>query len=272
MKLGYNEATAMKQSSLEKDLKYCEKYGYDFIELRMDMLDKYLEKHSIKDLKAFFDKSRLKPYALNSLEYFNLKKQKEFVDIEKEFIRMCSLGNDLDCRIIIVVPSPNPDRKLKKEIKRNTVECLTRFSRIAEKYNVKVAFEYLGFPKFSVNTFSQCLEIIQSVNKKNVGLVLDCFHFHANGSRIEDLKKVDPEKIFAFHIDDAKDLPLGSYTDADRLWPGDGVIALDEIFLTLKEIGFDGVATIELFNPEYWEWDVEEVIKTGMEKILKVIK
>jgi 2-keto-myo-inositol isomerase len=39
MKLSMNEATALKKSSLEKDLKLCEKYGYDMIEIRtMDCL------------------------------------------------------------------------------------------------------------------------------------------------------------------------------------------------------------------------------------------
>ena len=31
LKLGYNEATCKENSSVEKDLELCEKYGYDYI-------------------------------------------------------------------------------------------------------------------------------------------------------------------------------------------------------------------------------------------------
>ena len=46
LKLGYNEATCKENSSVEKDLELCEKYGYDYIELRLDMLKEYLKTHT----------------------------------------------------------------------------------------------------------------------------------------------------------------------------------------------------------------------------------
>ncbi|MCJ7471532.1 MAG: sugar phosphate isomerase/epimerase [Actinobacteria bacterium] len=103
-----------------------------------------------------------------------------------------------------------------------------------------------------MNTFRQCYDIIEAVDRNNVGIVIDCFHFYPNGSRLEDLEKADPDKIFVFHIDDSTDLPLEKLQDSDRVWPGDGIIPLDKILGALKKIGFNGVATIELFNPEYW--------------------
>ena len=71
LKLGYNEATCKENSSVEKDLELCEKYGYDYIELRLDMLKEYFKTHTIDDLKAFFAKSHLKPFAFNSIENIN---------------------------------------------------------------------------------------------------------------------------------------------------------------------------------------------------------
>ena len=38
LKLGYNEATCKENSDVARDLELCEQYGYDFIELRLDML------------------------------------------------------------------------------------------------------------------------------------------------------------------------------------------------------------------------------------------
>ena len=71
LKLGYNEATCKENSDVARDLELCEQYGYDFIELRLDMLQEYFKTHTVDDLKAFFAKSRLKPFAFNSIENIN---------------------------------------------------------------------------------------------------------------------------------------------------------------------------------------------------------
>ena len=47
LKLGYNEATCKENSTVENDLLLCEKYGYDYIELRLDMLQEYLKTHTV---------------------------------------------------------------------------------------------------------------------------------------------------------------------------------------------------------------------------------
>ena len=57
LKLGYNEATCKENSTVEKDLALCEKYGYDYIELRLDMLKDYLQTHTVEDLKAFLPRA-----------------------------------------------------------------------------------------------------------------------------------------------------------------------------------------------------------------------
>ena len=47
MKLGFNEATALecKGQSLMADLEMCEKYGFDYIEIRFDCVKDYLKDH-----------------------------------------------------------------------------------------------------------------------------------------------------------------------------------------------------------------------------------
>jgi len=81
MLIGYNEATSMKYSTLEKDLILCEKFGYDFIEPRVGMLNEYLKSKSINELNDFFNRSKIRPFALNALEFFNLKTPEEFKEV-----------------------------------------------------------------------------------------------------------------------------------------------------------------------------------------------
>ncbi len=272
MEIGYNQATTLEKSDVETDLKYCEKYGYKFIEFQMAQLNKYLEKQDAKKLKGMLDAKGIKTYSLNALEFFNLKKGEEFDEVKSRFIRMCKIAESLQCVTIIVVPSPNKTKLSNTQIKEDALEALNVLADIGQKYNIRLAFEFLGFKDTSVNSFTQCYDIINAVNRDNVGLVLDCFHFYAGGSNPEELREADPEKIFVFHINDSINLPLQKLQDSDRVWPGEGVIPLNKILGILKEIGFDGVATVELFNPEYWKWDPEKTIRIAKQKTEKVIK
>jgi len=239
----------------------------------MGPLYSYLKDHTAGDLKTFFDNNNIKPYALNVLEYFNLKTPEEFKDVEKEFTRMCEIADGIGCGIIILVPSRKNREMTLKEIKDDSVHCIKRLLEIIDsgKYSIKLSYEFLGFSEFSVNNFAQCYEIVNELDDKRIGITLDCFHFYGSGSKILDLKGADGKKIFVFHVNDSKDKPLSNLTDADRVWPGDGVIPFNEILPALKEIGFDGVASIELFNPDYWKWNAGKTVKVAKEKLVSLI-
>ncbi len=271
MKICFNQATTMKNSTLEKDLEYCEKYGYDLIEIRLDKLQDYLTRNTIIDLADFFKKNKIKPFAFNALEFITFRDEKGYQEILDNLKFLCEAGNVIHCKKIVVVPTFDVGGYTKQEIKDESVKRLTELAEIAKEYEVKLAFEFVGYPNCSVNRFDQAYEIVKTTDLDNVGIVLDCFHFHAMGSNLEDLKKADAKKIFIFHIDDGEDLPVGASRDDKRLWPGDGAIDLDQILLTLKEIGYDEMVSVELFRPEYWDWDIEETIKTGKEKTLNVV-
>ena len=66
-------------------------------------------------------------------------------------------------------------------------------------------------------------------------------------------------------------MPKEKITDAHRLFPGDGVIPLRGIIGTLHGTGFDGVASVEIFRPEYWQRDPQSVAKEAKEKMQRVL-
>lgn len=272
MKICFNEATTLKNSNLKMDLELCEKYNYDLIEIRLDKLKEYLSTNNLKELSAFFSHSRLKPFAFNALEFVTFRDESDYKKIKKDLEFLCQVGDEINCRKIVVVPSFDIGGYTKKQIKEESIKILNDLADSAERFGIKLAFEFVGYPNCSVNTFGQAYDIVKAVNRDSVGIVLDCFHFHAMNSKIEDLKKADADKIFIFHIDDAEDLPSGALRDENRLWPGDGIIDLDSILNTLKEIGYNKMVSVELFRPEYWNLDAEDTIKIAKEKTEKVIK
>jgi 2-keto-myo-inositol isomerase len=272
MKIAFNEATTLKNSNLQTDLEYCEQFGYDLIEIRLDKLKEYLQDHTVQDLQSFFSHNRIKPYAFNALEYINFRDEKGFKQIKDDLSFLCEVGDTIDCKKIIVVPTFDIGEYTREQIKAETVLVLQELSELAQPYGVSLAFEFVGYPNCSVNTFGQAYEIVQASDRSNIGIVLDCFHFHAMNSRLEDLKAADPGKIFVFHIDDCEDLPAGALRDHHRVWPGQGAVDLNGILCVLQEIGYSEMVSVELFRPEYWEWDTARTIKTGKEMTERIVR
>ncbi|WP_372663661.1 sugar phosphate isomerase/epimerase family protein [Cohnella sp.] len=272
MKIAFNEATTLNNSNLRTDLEYCEQFGYDYIEIRLDKLKEYLQDHTVQDLKGFFSNNRIKPYAFNALEYINFRDEAGFKQIKDDLAFLCEVGDTIDCKKIIVVPTFDIGEYTREQIKAETVRVLHELSELAQPYGVSLALEFVGYPNCSVNTFGQAYEIVQAADRSNVGIVLDCFHFHAMNSRLEDLKAADPGKIFVFHIDDCENLPAGALRDHHRVWPGQGAVNLDAILRVLKEIGYSEMVSVELFRPEYWEWDAARTIRTGKETTERIVR
>ena len=49
--------------------------------------------------------------------------------------------------------------------------------------------------------------------------------------------------------------PRAEISDQFRVYPGDGVAPLKEVFRSLYANGFRGFLSLELFNHEYWKND-----------------
>lgn len=272
LKLGFNEATCMKNSSVEADLKLCEKHGYDYIELRLDMLKDYFQSHSIRDLQNFFSQSHLKPFAFNSIENINFNTPTQWETLLDLFKFGCETAQAIHNPYMIVVPTATSHicNKNEKEVLEDSVKVLHALADIAKPYGVKLSFEPIGDRHWCCNSMRQGMEIVQAVNRDDVGLTVDCinFYLHDKCSDIGYLKHIPRDKLFVFHINDCEDLPLGILDHCHRLFPGDGIIPVQQICDAVQSIGYNEMASLELFRPEYWKMDPEDVIRTGAEKCL----
>ena len=280
MKLGFNEGTSLECSTLEQDLIYCEKSGFDYIEIHTPQLQKYLETHTLQELKTFFGNHHLKPYAFNSIRRINFRTPEEWEGLMKEVDLFCEVGKEIGCDLLVVVPTPNINGKVAgKTFSEITQSCIEAFHMIDDRcrkngWPMRLALEFvgLGFPAiFCVNDFEKAYEIVRESKMENVGLVLDTYHFFGMGSSLEDLRKADLDKVFVFHINDCDDLPRGLWSDGNRRWPGDGYMDLDAMFRVLKEKGYDEMASVEVFRKEYYELEPEKNIQTAYEKSKAVL-
>jgi 2-keto-myo-inositol isomerase len=270
MKIGFNGASTMK-TDLPGDIKAASQAGYDLIEIWAKKLEAYLSDHTLDDLKRLLKKAKIKPLAINSVEFITFNSSWEKTNTMNLIMRYAKWADHLRCPYIVLVPSPRPLGVSDQETYKESVNVLLEISDKFKKYNVRFAFEFLGFSWCSVSTLEQDIEIIKAVNRKNIGLVLDTFHFYAGGSSIGAIRNVAPEKIFILHMNDAEKLPKPELQDAHRLYPGEGVIPLGDIVAGLKNIHYDGPASLEMFRPAYWYRPPDEVAKKGIDAIRKYL-
>ncbi len=260
-------------ADLETDIKAAGQAGYDLLELWASKLRTYLAAHSVSDLKALLTENNVEAYSINSIEHITFRTPEEYELIKAQCGELSAIAGELSCPYIVVVPGKLPDGATKQEIIGESVRVLNELADIAEPYGVSLAFEFLGQPDCSVQTLDLCNEIVEEVDRKSIGNVIDTFHFYAGNSTFEAIDSMKPEKLFIFHINDAEDLPKEQLTDAQRLYPGMGILPIREIKEHFDKIGYDRMVSVEIFRPEYWNEDPFEVArkaKAATEEVLGI--
>jgi 2-keto-myo-inositol isomerase len=261
------------KADLPTDIAAASSAGFKALEIWAEKLDNYLKDHSLDQLNALFRQHAVLPASINSIEFITFRPEEEYRAIESRCQQLCTWSRALACDTIVVVPSPTPEGGASLDkIQAESVRVLRELSAIAEGYDVQLAFEFLGFGWCSVRTLGQCWDIVRETDRPNVGLVIDTCHFYAGGSSLRSIEGVPADKVFIFHINDVEDRPKETIEDAHRLLPGEGVIPLDDILTGFRRIGFDGLCSIELFRPAYWERAPAKLAAAARAATLRVLE
>jgi len=270
MKIALNGATTMR-ADLTTDIKAASAAGYELIEIWAAKLREFTKTNTVADLKNLLTENNLEPYSINSIEHITFRNAEDYAQIKTETEELSKIAAEIGCPYVVVVPGKLPENATEEQIIEESVNVLNELADIAEKHGVGLAFEFLGQADCSVQTLDLDKKIIEKVNRENVGLVIDTFHFYAGNSTFEAIETLDPKKLFIFHINDAENLPKENLTDAHRLYPGEGILPIKEIKERFDKIGYDRMVSIEIFRPEYWNENPFEVAikaKAATEKAL----
>lgn len=130
------------------------------------------------------------------------------------------------------------------------IEKFAKLCDIAAQYDMTVDLEYV--PIASVKNLSAAIDVLNTVNKDNMGLMLDIHHVHRAQDRVEDLKKVPKEWFNFIHLCDAPaEIPedreemLRIVREA-RSYVGEGGIDVASIVNNVPEVPY----SIELPNKQ----------------------
>jgi 2-keto-myo-inositol isomerase len=259
------------RADLATDIRAASAAQFDCLEIWASKLKSFLKSSSTGELKSLFEEQSIEPYSINSIERITFRDAEGHARLLEECEELCRIASAINCPYIVVVPGTLPDGKGWDEVVKESVRVLEELGRIAQEYGVALAFEFLGQQRCSVQTLGQAAEIVGRVESENVGLVLDSFHFYAGGSKVEEISALDAQKLFIFHINDAEDLPREKLEDRHRLLPGLGILPLQEIIGALRRIGYDKVTSVEIFRPEYWERDPQELAREARAAVKRVL-
>jgi sugar phosphate isomerase/epimerase len=115
---------------------------------------------------------------------------------------------------------------------------------------------------------SEALHVAAKSGHPDACILLDAYHMYKGGTPPSVLKLLGRQAVHCFHMNDyPADPPRETISDADRIWPGDGIAPLSELLRSLADNHCQVVLSLELFNRDYWQLPADRAAATGLEKM-----
>src|SRR5262245_17615788 len=232
-------------SSFDRDLEDFAGAGCDSVEVWLTKLETYLEKHAIKDVRYWLEKTGL-TLRMASFQGGLLASQgearREAWDL---FRRRLDLCRELNIPTIVVacdVPPPLDQQTIER-----VQVSLTQVSQEAGQRGLRAALEFHATSAFG-NNLQSVAALVADVASPHLGLCLDAFHFYVGPSKTEDLACLTADSLFHVQLCDLADTPRELARDSHRILPGDGDIPLASLIDHLRRIQYLGCISIETLN------------------------
>jgi sugar phosphate isomerase/epimerase len=120
---------------------------------------------------------------------------------------------------------------------RLAVDRLGELAAYAAQRKVRISLEPLNrYETDFILDVADGLRMIDDLQCDNVGLMLDVFHMNIEEASIERSLQAAGERCWHVHI-----------ADSNRRYPGAGHLDFDGVFRTLKQMGYAGYVSAELF-------------------------
>ena len=143
---------------------------------------------------------------------------------------------------------------------------------VGQRAGVTPMLELWGFSK-TLSRIGEIAYVAAEAGHPSACILLDIYHIYKGGSSFDGLRLLNGAALPVLHTNDypAKP-PRAQITDAHRVYPGDGVAPLDQIFRTLRDIRFTGWLSVELFNRTYWKQNPEKVAQASIDKTRAAVR
>ena len=251
--------------SLEEQVSIASKAGYTAIELWIRDIQKYVQDGGklTEMRKRLSDAGLTVESAIGFANWIvddDERRAKGLEDAQRDMRLVKELGG-----ANIAAPPAGATRgdKLDLDVVARRYAALIK---VGKKEGVTPLLEIWG-PSRNLSKLSELAYVAIASGQAAARVLPDVYHIYRGGSDFSGLNALSGAVIGLFHMNDYPDIAREKITDADRVYPGDGVAPLSEILRGLAATGYRGALSLELFNREYWKQDPLAVARTGIEKM-----
>jgi sugar phosphate isomerase/epimerase len=260
-------ASTIRGTAILRQIEVAALAGYGGIELWFADVDTHLASGgTIADLRHALEERGLVVPTLIYLGGWFDATDAVWPRIKAECGRRLEQAAQLGARHVIAgPPATKADVELGAERYRGLLE-------IGESAGALPAMEFLGFVE-QFNTIESALEVVERAGHPGGTVVLDPFHVFRGGGSLESIARLRGNQVAIAHFNDTPIAPARErQQDGDRVWPGDGHLNLARYLALLRQIGFDGWLSLELFREELWAQDPLDVARAGLNKMRAVVE
>jgi sugar phosphate isomerase/epimerase len=258
---GLNTST-IRPASLMRKIEVAAEAGYQAIELWIDDVQQHVTAgHKLVDVRKALDDAGLARPSMISLRGWCAADESSWRQATDDARRRLDVARALGVKRIVASP---PKEDVPHQL---AVERYGQVLELSIAAGVPASLEFLGFVD-GINTLEKAWRICASVGNPHGTITPDAWHMFRGGSAPDALESVPADHISCFHWNDAPAAPKRQeQTDADRVYPGDGIMDLRKIADQLRAKEYTGPLTLELFNQTYWRQDPLEVAMTGLRRM-----
>ncbi len=153
-----------------------------------------------------------------------------------------------------------------------TAERYAVLLELGKQMGVTPILELWGFSK-NLSRLGEVAFVAIESQQPSAAMLLDIYHLHKGGSEFSGLRLINGAALPLLHVNDyPASPPREQITDAQRVYPGDGVAPFGEIYTSLRDTGFRGYLSLELFNRDYWKQSPAKVARIGLEKTRETVR
>jgi len=252
------------------------KAGYDAIEPWTSELDEYVKTGgSLKDLRKRIEDAGLKAADVIGFSEWivedEARRKKGLEQAKRDIGWAAEIGSP---RIAAppVGATGGASKRDDPKFTQPVIDLLAAADRyralleVGHSMGVAPIVEIWGFSK-TLRRLGEALCVAAECGDGRATILPDVYHLYKGGSDFAGLGLLSGSAVGIFHVNDYPKIARDKITDADRVYPGDGIAPLKEVFAALRQSGYTGYVSLELFNRGYWKQEPNGVARTGLAKM-----
>lgn len=252
-----------------KELETASKAGFGSVEIWMDSLQAYLDKGgTMPDARKLLNDLGIRvENTIGFAEWIvddESRRKKGLEQLKREM----DLLNQIGCKRI-AAPPMGAVNETGFDLRR-AAERYRTILELGDQTGVIPHLELWGFSK-TLGRLSEVLYVAIETSHPSAKVLLDVYHLYKGGSGINTLPLVNPAAVDIFHMNDyTSSIPPATITDADRIYPGDGIAPIQNMLRMLQKHEKPLILSVEVFNKTYYSQDALAVAKTALSKMKKI--